>query len=124
MQNSCIFCKIISGDIPSSKVYEDEKVYAFRDINPQASVHVLVVPKAHIESADAIDASLEEAGIILQDLYPETNGRPVVFCVSSWLLSPELPEILPPESNILAFRDRFHIFDQWPAEKDFFNFIY
>ena len=75
-------------------------------------------------TADAIDASLEEAGIILQDLYPETNGRPVVFCVSSWLLSPELPEILPPESNILAFRDRFHIFDQWPAEKDFFNFIY
>ena len=57
MQNSCIFCKIIAGDIPSSKVYEDEKVYAFRDINPQAPVHVLVVPKAHIESADAIDAS-------------------------------------------------------------------
>ena len=54
---SCIFCKIIAGDIPSSKVYEDEKVFAFRDINPQAPVHVLVVPKAHIESADAIDAS-------------------------------------------------------------------
>ena len=57
MQNSCIFCKIIAGDIPSTKVYEDDKVYAFRDINPQAPVHVLVVPKAHIESADAIDTS-------------------------------------------------------------------
>ena len=57
MQNSCLFCKIIAGEIPSSKVYEDDKVFAFRDINPQAPVHVLVVPKAHIESADAIDAS-------------------------------------------------------------------
>lgn len=54
---SCLFCKIIAGDIPSSKVYEDDKVYAFRDINPQAPVHVLVVPKSHIESADAIDSS-------------------------------------------------------------------
>ncbi len=54
---SCLFCKIIAGEIPSSKVYEDEKVYAFKDIAPQAKVHVLVVPKEHIESADAIDAS-------------------------------------------------------------------
>ncbi len=53
---SCLFCKIIAGEIPSAKVYEDEKVYAFKDIAPQAKVHVLVVPKAHIESADAIDA--------------------------------------------------------------------
>ena len=47
----CIFCKIIAGDIPSTRVYEDEHVYAFRDIAPQAPVHILVVPKAHIESA-------------------------------------------------------------------------
>jgi len=51
---SCIFCKIVSGEIPSAKVYEDEKIYAFRDIQPQAPVHVLVVPKEHIESAAAI----------------------------------------------------------------------
>ena len=44
----CIFCKIISGDIPSAKIYEDELVYAFRDIQPQAAVHILVVPKVHI----------------------------------------------------------------------------
>ena len=50
----CLFCKIVSGDIPSAKVYEDESVYAFRDINPQAPVHVLIVPKAHICCADAI----------------------------------------------------------------------
>ena len=46
MEN-CIFCKIIAGEIPSNKVYEDEEMLAFRDINPQAKVHVLVVPKSH-----------------------------------------------------------------------------
>lgn len=50
----CLFCKIIAGEIPSAKVYEDEKVYAFRDIHPQAPVHVLVVPKQHLASADAV----------------------------------------------------------------------
>ena len=43
----CLFCKIIAGEIPSAKVYEDDKVFAFKDINPQAPVHVLVVPKQH-----------------------------------------------------------------------------
>ena len=52
----CIFCAIIKGDIPSKKVYEDDKCYAFLDINPQAPVHCLVVPKEHIPSADAITA--------------------------------------------------------------------
>ena len=47
----CLFCKIIAGEIPSTKVYEDELVYAFEDINPQAPVHVLVIPKTHIASA-------------------------------------------------------------------------
>ncbi len=51
----CLFCAIINGDIPSTKVYEDEWCYAFRDINPQAPVHVLVVPKTHIESVDKIN---------------------------------------------------------------------
>ena len=50
----CLFCSIIKGDIPSSKVYEDDVCYAFLDIAPQAPVHCLVVPKEHIESADAI----------------------------------------------------------------------
>ena len=53
---NCIFCKIIAGEIPSSKVYEDEYCYAFRDINPQTPVHILVVPKEHIASADEICA--------------------------------------------------------------------
>ena len=52
----CIFCKIIAGDIPSAKVYEDELVYAFRDIAPQAPTHILVIPKAHIPGVSAITA--------------------------------------------------------------------
>ena len=52
--SDCLFCKIIAGDIPSTKVYEDETVYAFRDIAPQAPTHILVVPKAHIDSCGCI----------------------------------------------------------------------
>lgn len=53
---SCLFCKIVAGDIPSQKVYEDDAVYAFRDIAPQAPVHILVIPKEHIPSVDGITA--------------------------------------------------------------------
>ena len=52
----CIFCKIVEGVIPSKKVYEDEFCLAFHDVNPQTPVHVLVIPKAHIASADEITA--------------------------------------------------------------------
>ena len=51
----CLFCSIIKGDIPSNKVYEDDCCYAFLDINPQAPVHCLVVPKLHIASADQVN---------------------------------------------------------------------
>ena len=51
----CLFCKIIAGDIPSNKLFEDDLVVAFHDINPQAPVHFLVLPKAHIQSAAFID---------------------------------------------------------------------
>lgn len=58
----CLFCKIIAGDIPSDKVYEDACCYAFRDINPQAPTHILVVPKEHVanisEAAQLPDAVL------------------------------------------------------------------
>lgn len=53
--NGCIFCKIANHEIPSTVVYEDEKVIAFKDINPAAPVHVLVVPKVHIENLESID---------------------------------------------------------------------
>ncbi len=48
----CIFCKIVNGDIPAKKVYEDDRFLAFRDINPQAPTHILIIPKKHIESLD------------------------------------------------------------------------
>ena len=58
----CLFCKIIAGEIPGNKVYEDEWVYAFRDINPIAPFHVLLVPKVHIKSAAEITP--ENSGLV------------------------------------------------------------
>lgn len=60
----CIFCKIIAGEIPSTKVYEDDRILAFRDINPQAPTHILVIPKTHIPSVDGITG--ENSGIVAQ----------------------------------------------------------
>lgn len=53
--DNCLFCKIVKGDIPSEFIYEDDKVVAFKDINPQAPVHILIIPREHIESAYHID---------------------------------------------------------------------
>ena len=52
--SDCLFCKIIAGEIPSAKVYEDDACYAFRDINPQAPVHVVLVPKAHVSGLNEV----------------------------------------------------------------------
>ena len=52
----CLFCKIVAGEIPSTKVYEDEQVLAFRDIAPQAPTHILVIPKTHISGCDGVRA--------------------------------------------------------------------
>ena len=54
--SDCLFCKIVAGDIPSTKVYEDDSVLAFRDINPMAPTHVLVIPKVHIPSVAGVSA--------------------------------------------------------------------
>ena len=58
----CLFCAIVEGSIPSKKAYEDDKMLAFYDINPQAPVHILVIPKEHISSVDGINA--ENSAII------------------------------------------------------------
>ena len=52
---SCIFCKIINGEIPSNKIYEDDKVLAFHDVNPEAPIHFLVIPKEHIQSVNELN---------------------------------------------------------------------
>ena len=51
----CVFCKIVNGEIPSKKVYEDDTVLAFYDIQPQTPVHIVIIPKAHIENMDGIN---------------------------------------------------------------------
>lgn len=66
LDNECIFCKILKGDIPSSKVYEDEYVLGFRDISPVTPVHVLVVPKIHIKNVNEIN---EENAIYLEKIF-------------------------------------------------------
>ena len=60
MKENCLFCKIIKGEIPSDKVYEDDKILAFRDIQPAAPVHILVIPKKHISSLAEIEKEDEE----------------------------------------------------------------
>ncbi len=60
LNDDCLFCKIIKGEIPSDVVYDDDFVYAFRDINPQAPTHVLVIPKTHIPSCAAVNADNAE----------------------------------------------------------------
>ncbi len=84
----CIFCKIISGEIPSSKVYEDEYVYAFNDINPMAPVHILVIPKTHIsnvmdvnsENSDIISHIFEAIAVIAKQQKLEKGFRVVSNC--------------------------------------------
>ena len=80
----CLFCKIMAGDIPCSKVYEDEKVFAFRDINPQAPVHVLLVPKKHMSNILECDgetaaALVEAIGKIAQQEGVAKDGFRIVY---------------------------------------------
>jgi len=60
----CIFCKIVAGDIPSNRVFEDEQVIVFKDINPKADVHLLMVPKLHVASLDELDAAQHSAMLV------------------------------------------------------------
>ncbi len=62
MAEDCIFCKIVRGEIPSKKVYEDDEVLAFHDIRPQAPVHFMLVPKRHIGSLS--EATMDDSGVL------------------------------------------------------------
>ncbi|MBR6514681.1 MAG: histidine triad nucleotide-binding protein [Clostridia bacterium] len=81
----CLFCKIIEGSIPSKKAYEDDKIFAFYDIAPQAPVHILVIPKAHMASMDEVNADNADVVAHIFTKIPEiakeagiTNGYRVV----------------------------------------------
>lgn len=82
----CLFCKIIAGEIPSNKVYENDKAFAFRDINPQAPVHVLIVPKKHMDNVlecdgDTAAALTEAIGVVArQEGVAESGFRVVSNC--------------------------------------------
>ncbi len=67
----CIFCEIIAGNIPSTKVYEDDKILAFKDINPVAPVHIIVVPKVHIESANDVNSQNSDVISAIFEKIPE-----------------------------------------------------
>ena len=71
----CIFCKIANKEIPSTVVYEDDKIFAFKDINPVAPVHVLIIPKKHIDGADAI---CEEDTELLGYIWAKINHQVVI----------------------------------------------
>ncbi len=71
----CLFCEIILGEIPSAKVYEDDEVYAFCDIHPQAPVHVLVVPREHIPSADEINEGNSKAVAAVFSAIPKIAAK-------------------------------------------------
>ncbi len=58
--SDCLFCKIVAGEIPSDRVYEDDKMIVFKDINPQADVHLLAIPRAHIESLNEVSEEHDE----------------------------------------------------------------
>jgi len=74
---SCIFCKIVAGEIPSKKLYEDDKVLAFYDISPEAPVHFLVIPKEHIKSANEINEKnasiISHIFLVINKLVKELN---------------------------------------------------
>lgn len=77
MSSDCLFCKIIAGDIPSNKVYEDEDVFAFHDINPAAPTHVLIIPKKHLTTvahAEEEDESLMGKLLLKANMIAEEQG--------------------------------------------------
>ena len=88
----CLFCKIAAGEIPSKKAYEDDLVYAFYDINPQAPVHVLIIPKKHIknvsdikpEDAPIVARMFEVVGKLAKELGIEEDGYRVVSNVGKF----------------------------------------
>lgn len=86
---SCLFCRIAAGEIPATKVYEDEELVAFADINPQAPMHVLVIPRAHVSTLNDLDPAHDRlvgamirrgAALAAERGYAESGYRSVLNC--------------------------------------------
>ena len=69
--SDCLFCKILAGEIPSEKIYEDDKVYVFKDIYPKADVHLLMIPREHVDSLNALDESHDALMAHMMRLLPK-----------------------------------------------------
>jgi histidine triad (HIT) family protein len=88
---SCLFCKIITGEIPSKKVYEDDELYAFEDINPQAPLHALIVPRQHIATLndlaekddDLVGSMVRRAAALAKERGFDSSGYRTVFNCNS-----------------------------------------
>jgi len=86
---NCLFCKIIRGEIPSKKVYEDDHILAFKDVNPKAPTHILVIPKQHIPTMQEVKQEheallgqlLHRASLIAKDKKLDTGYRLVINCL-------------------------------------------
>lgn len=87
--STCLFCRIVTGEIPSTVVYQDERLFAFRDVNPQAPAHVLIVPKRHVATLNDLTAAddgligemVRRAGLISRELgYADSGYRTVFNC--------------------------------------------
>lgn len=79
---SCLFCRIVAGEIPAAKVYEDDEILAFKDIHPKAPLHLLIIPKEHIESMAALEdrhAPLMGRMMVLAQRLATENGSPEGF---------------------------------------------
>lgn len=79
---SCLFCRIVAGEIPAAKVYEDDELLAFKDIHPKAPLHLLIIPKEHIESMAALEgrhAPLMGRMMVLAQRLAAENGSPEGF---------------------------------------------
>jgi histidine triad (HIT) family protein len=91
MADSCLFCRIVAGEIPASKVYEDDQLVAFNDINPQAPMHVLVVPRTHVATVNdlapehdtLVGAMMRRAAAIAADRGFAAGGYRTVFNCNS-----------------------------------------
>ena len=108
--SDCLFCKIVAGEIPSNKVYEDELCYAFYDIAPQAPTHFLVVPKAHIQSVSAVTAEnsavvahiFEVIAKLTKELGSDETGYRVVSNIGEQAGQQSVPHL---HFHVLAGRD-------------------
>jgi histidine triad (HIT) family protein len=105
----CLFCKISKGEIPSQKVFENDKVFAFNDINPKAKIHVLIVPKKHIESIKHIEVEdrelLGEMFLAAKEIAKEKNlsGYKLIFNVGKdggQIIDHLHLHLLSPEANL------------------------